>query len=913
MIYTNFCQLLGHVEKSFEKPQPFRLDIQLNPKPDGNCQFESMSDQLKFQMNVNIDHYTLRKLCVDYLEKNGPDLEFQHFVSHESWDMYLANMRRKGIFGDHLTLTATAHIFHVQIIILQPTARGNLISYELGCEVYNPAVTSLYLGYFGENTGDHYVSLVPPISGTNISGLISDKTPALSDSSTVPAIASNVLLELNTSCRPRTVSTGDKHSEDQLAQQEQPVSPGASEIPDCWTPDQANYFRKENQWLVIRSQKLGCQICKGVKNMALLSSQGIRLSSEWRECSIKPFGSTKSQQQSALRKKINEHKLSQAHQRAAALLTEAESNIMPNSIAAQQSEHYDTTCRVFRTVYNLVKQIRPFTDLQSNIDVQKLNGLNMGRILHSKTTCATIAKHLADEMRNRIIPEIVSNQCPVSILIDESTSLSQKATLIIYLRTVLPGNTVSPVTFFLDLVELDSTVSSVIASTLLTTLNNRGLSCDFLREKLVGFTSDGASVMLGKKAGVAKIFSDQFPRIVIWHCIAHRLELSLHDSVTEVAGVNRFKCFLDKLYTVYHASPKNRNELQKCAAAVNTQLLSIGRLLDTRWVASSYRTLKAVWQSYSALSNHFQYASNDMKRDTKDRACYKGLLLKLTSEDFLLDMATMLDALQELAELSVELQRKSLNIIDSDRAVSRQIRVFEAMATNPGSYFKEATKAAEEGTFNEIQLHKATSNMHTINPGQLYRSLAENMKNRLIGCRSSHTSSLQSSLNENSMSYTKLIDAVKVLYPENWPEDADPLFGENEINYLCTKLSLSIRPAVRAFRMFVESKGKVIDNDLKSLVSAIEAIAVSTAECERGFSCMNLTLSDTRNSLAISTVSSLMFLKLVAPPLHQFQPLSYVKSWLAKGHHAATDVNSSTHQQDNTSGGEMFAVWKLFE
>lgn len=813
-------------------------------------------------------------------------------------------MGKIGTFGDHMTLTATAHIFHVQIIVLRPSDTGNLISCELKAEDFNPAVTSLYVGYFGENSGDHYVSLVPPPSGTDISILINDKTSAPSGYPTVPTTASNIL-DLN----PTKTSTCDKLSDEQPLRN----SLVATEIPECWTVDQANYFQKENEWLVIQSHKLGCQTCRSVKNLALLASQGIRLSSEWRECSIKPFGSTKNQQQTALRKKISEHKLSQAHQRAATLLTEGESNIMPNALAAQQSEHYETTCRVFRTVYNQVKQMRPFTDLQSNIDVQKLNGLNMGRILHSNVTCAKIANHLADAMRSRLIQEIVKNKCPVSILIDESTTVSQKTTLIIYLRTVFPGDNISPVTVFLDLVELDSTGSSVIASTLLTTLNNLGLSCDFLREKFVGFASDGASVMLGRKAGVAKILSDQFPRITIWHCIAHRLELSVHDSVTEVAGINSFKCFLDKLYTIYHASPKNRNELKQCAKALNVQLMSIGRVLDTRWVASSYRTLKAVWQSYSALSNHFQSASNDMKRDTKERACYKGLLLKLTSEEFLEDIGTMLDALQELAELSVELQKRSLNIIDSDRAVRRQIAVFEAMVESGGSYFKEAQKAVEEGTFNGVQLHKATKNTPTINHGQLYRSLAEHMKNRLLACQSSHTSSLQSSFDENCRYYTNLIDALKVLSPDNWTEDVDPLFGENEISYLCTRLSLSIRPAVRAFRKFVESKGKVIDSELKPLMSAVEAIAVSTAECERGFSCMNLTVSSTRNSLAIPTVSSLMFLKLVGPPLEQFQPLPFVKSWLAKGNHAATDVNSRTvHHQDDTHT-EMSPVWELFK
>ena len=163
--------------------------------------------------------------------------------------------------------------------------------------------------------------------------------------------------------------------------------------------------------------------------------------------------------------------------------------------------------------------------------------------------------------------------------------------MIIYLRTVFPGETISPVSIFLSLVELESIAASVIASTLLTTLNNIGLSGDFLRKNFVGFTSDVASVMLGRKAGVAKMLSYQFPRIIVWHCIAHRLKLSVHDSVTEVAGINSFK------YNLSCVSQK----LQRCATALDVQLMSIGRMPGTRWVASSYRTLKAVWQSYSAL------------------------------------------------------------------------------------------------------------------------------------------------------------------------------------------------------------------------------------------------------------------------------------------------------------------------
>jgi hypothetical protein len=97
-------------------------------------------------------------------------------------------------------------------------------------------------------------------------------------------------------------------------------------------------------------------------------------------------------------------------------------------------------------------------------------------------------------------------------------------------------------------------------------IESLGFTEGFLRESLVSLTCDGAAVMLGSRGGVAKLFKDRFPAIVIWHCASHRLELSVHDVIQEVSGNNRFKSFLDKLYAMYHAFPKNARQLQSCAA-----------------------------------------------------------------------------------------------------------------------------------------------------------------------------------------------------------------------------------------------------------------------------------------------------------------------------------------------------------
>jgi hypothetical protein len=127
----------------------------------------------------------------------------------------------------------------------------------------------------------------------------------------------------------------------------------------------------------------------------------------------------------------------------------------------------------------------------------------------------------------------------------------------------------------------------------------------------------------------SKLFKDKFPSIIVWLCDNHRLELSVHDTTNDVVGTNRFKSFLNKLYVVYHASPKNARELQSCATMLDMQILKIGRVLGIRRVASSVQIVMAVWQDYKALMLHSKEAKNDKNRDKKRDALTKVCLEKL--------------------------------------------------------------------------------------------------------------------------------------------------------------------------------------------------------------------------------------------------------------------------------------------
>jgi hypothetical protein len=114
---------------------------------------------------------------------------------------------------------------------------------------------------------------------------------------------------------------------------------------------------------------------------------------------------------------------------------------------------------------------------------------------------------------------------------------------------------------------------------------------------------------------------------------------------------------------LYHASPKNR-ELQACTNSLEMQNLKIGRILSTRWVASSFHSVSAVWQDCEALVRHYTNAKDDCSKDKKDRSMYEeGLLKKVTTVKFVLNLGLMCDALQQpiFAEPGIaKIQHKSV-------------------------------------------------------------------------------------------------------------------------------------------------------------------------------------------------------------------------------------------------------------
>ena len=99
--------------------------------------------------------------------------------------------------------------------------------------------------------------------------------------------------------------------------------------------------------------------------------------------------------------------------------------------------------------------------------------------------------------------------------------------------------------------------------------------------------------------------------------------------------------------------------------------------------------------------------------------------------------------------------------------------------------------------------------------------------------------------------------------------------------------------------------------DLQPLVNCthVTRIPSSTAECERGFSHMNIIVSDTRSTLLVSHVSSLLFIKLHGPPLKSWNPTMYAKTWL-RIHRSATDTQTRVAVSQDKAKED--PLWQFF-
>ncbi|CAM2117752.1 unnamed protein product [Caretta caretta] len=84
---------------------------------------------------------------------------------------------------------------------------------------------------------------------------------------------------------------------------------------------------------------------------------------------------------------------------------------------------------------------------------------------------------------------------------------------------------------------------------------------------MVMFTSDGASVMLGKLNGVAAQLKRDIPHLVQQHCVAHREDLGMSNPWKEVKLIKDIEILMRTVYMAFCRSSRRKCKFQKIVDA----------------------------------------------------------------------------------------------------------------------------------------------------------------------------------------------------------------------------------------------------------------------------------------------------------------------------------------------------------
>lgn len=159
----------------------------------------------------------------------------------------------------------------------------------------------------------------------------------------------------------------------------------------------------------------------------------------------------------------------------------------------------------------------------------------------------------------KVIKEHVCKRARLSncfgLLCDEVCDISCKEQLVTFLKFVDP-DTGKATTEFLAIDDVLQHSTSANAEAIKTVLIRQLNESQVELKKLTSLSSDGASVMTGKRNGVAVLLREESKVMLNVHCICHRLALACGDANDEVSYIKTVEKILVQLWSFFKNSAK---------------------------------------------------------------------------------------------------------------------------------------------------------------------------------------------------------------------------------------------------------------------------------------------------------------------------------------------------------------------
>ncbi|XP_067656447.1 zinc finger protein 862-like [Haliotis asinina] len=556
--------------------------------------------------------------------------------------------------------------------------------------------------------------------------------------------------------------------------------------------------------------------------------------------------------------------------------------------------------KLFNTAFAVVKHGRPYTDYPFLCQIQKKNGLELGNDHIGRDACVDFQNAISAVLMKETENHMQSVRF-VSIMSDSSTDSSVIDQEGILLRYVHPVSH-EPVTAVASIEKLENARAEGVVQAIKTGVQKCGFDLENTQNnspKLICVNLDGAAVNMGAKNGVAKQLSDLVDnKVIITHCVAHKLELGVLDGIKHMDYVKKFEDTIKRICKFYSYSPKRRQELQKLACFFQENLIMYTEIKAIRWVSSKLRALKAVCADLHVTVSHMeQVLSTSNKADELGQA--RAILNELKQVKFVKYIHLMTDVLSVITKTSELFQTKDLLLFEVKEAIDTLYMKLLAMSKEPGENLSKFYSVFDKESALFDGKLKLTGHLPVFGEDKDVHDLLEKVATYILN--------RFSDLGRPPVSNFQVFDF------RTWPFSLQDLstYGCKEIGTLCDEYSdiltdeerSSIPSEWQTLKVQVSMQRKshplavytsILQRQEESvkhilvLLNMLVTVSPSTAACERLFSNMNFVKNSFRTRLTQQNLQNQMRIIVSDTQLEDFDPLQAVEFWLQSGHRHIT-------------------------
>uniref|UniRef100_A0A8C0EM38 Sperm flagellar 2 n=1 Tax=Bubo bubo TaxID=30461 RepID=A0A8C0EM38_BUBBB len=573
---------------------------------------------------------------------------------------------------------------------------------------------------------------------------------------------------------------------------------------------------------------------------------------------------------------INTHQSSEAH--AWATCMEAASTASPDTASAEQmlkSMNSITLARVeniFRTCHAIAKSGRPFTDLDWMCKLDDMKGVDIGSVFRNDKS-ARMFIHFIAEVERGALKEKLKKCKFFSVISGGITDSILKAAAVVYVRFANEGKVHCQIVGVQSVQKTDaSTIKNAIEETLQINLQLSLASQDWSR-KLVGFGSDGTDVIVEENSGVAKLLREIQPCVQSVHCFAQRLKLAYKGALKNIQLYNILSNALRNMYYFYHNSPLNKNNLKAIYEAIKLHPAIPSRIGGSQWLPRLQTALQILLKGYPAIVD--SGASNQQK--------VKGLLHLLLRMEIVKFSHFLLDVINVLNILSRVTLDHNSSIADIFATMQSTLETLHMYQTRAGP---------KERLIDTIQHFHGYLLVGNGNISAVRTKVLSNLVKRLCDC---FCDASQDVLRATTIGSFKL-----------WPDKMKQEFGEKEVSVLTKHYEVILEAAsvklgevetewsmlkLELYNRFQNIQALTWDSvnsdysrkypNILTLVDLILTLPASSAETERGFSQMKLTMTHLHSKLRSESVTDLMIIQMNSPDIKKFDPQKAIHLWNA--------------------------------